>query len=262
MGLATGGLPGVAASGNRTVVAVTTPRGELVWTSWELGEGAGPWTSVPIGGAARFTDVAPAVSFRTAEGGAVVWLAIKDTSDNFIYETLQDPDGQFNGWTRIPGLQTNVSPAATDGNLAIGAPMMVALATPPDDRLRINVFLADQPPEPPPPDYWQDIDPATLTSLAPAAAVVDNGSYIFVATTSLNFGGPNGLVLLNQGDPNTPGEFVGFEGLDMNSNLSPAMASARNRTVIRGGRPQWSDVLRLVGPWWGRTWVDPIRERR
>lgn len=256
MGLETGGLPAAAASGNRTVVVVTTPRG-LVWTSWELGEANPPFTSVQFSGRIRSTNVAPLVSFR---GGAEVWLGIKDASDNFIYETLQDgPDGSFGDWVQIPGLQTNVSPAVTDGNLAVGAPLMVALAAPPDDRLRINIFLGDQPPDPDktPPYYWQDIEPFTLTTLAPAAAVSGfGGKYIFVATTSLNFGGPNNLVMLNQGVPFIPGNFVGFQSMDFYSNLSPAMASANNRTVIVAADPDGA----MSYNWWdlgggGHGWV-------
>jgi hypothetical protein len=254
MGLATGGLPAAAAHGNRTVVVVTTPAGELVWTSWELGDAYSPWIGVPISGPARTTDAAPAVSFRTSASGYSVWLAIKG-ADNFIYETLE-ASGGFVDWSQIPGLQTNVSPAASDGNLAIGIPFVVALAAPPDDRLRINPFLITEPPDPPPPNYWQDIVPYTFTALAPAVALVDHGNYIFVATSSVNFAGPHDLVILNQGNPYNPSAFVGFQQMNFSSNVAPAMASANDRTVIVAVDPDGT----MFYNWWdlgggGHGWV-------
>lgn len=47
MGLTTNGLPAMAAFGNRTIAVVTTPEGDLIWTSWELSS-AGTWARVSI----------------------------------------------------------------------------------------------------------------------------------------------------------------------------------------------------------------------
>jgi hypothetical protein len=257
MSLATGGLPAAAAHENRTVVAVTMPTGQLVSTSWELGEANPPFEPVKIDGPDRLTDVAPAISFRTTLGGYSIWLAIKDSSDGSILETLEIPGGRFSGWTEIPGLRTNVSTAMSDGNLAAGIPMMVALAPPPDYRLHINYLLNDQPPPPPgPPGYWQPIA-LTITSLAPVAALVDGGGYIFLATTSLNFaGGPHGTVMLHQGSPFDRDHFVTNQQMNFNSNVSPAMASANNRTVIVAADP---DGIMFYN-WWdfgggGHGWI-------
>lgn len=234
-----------------------TPDGGLVWTSWELGGENNPWTAVPINGPAQPTDVAPAVSFRTTEGGYSVWLAIRDSGDNQVYETLQQPDGSFNGWTLIPGLETNVSPAASDGNLSIGAPIMVAVARPNDDLTYVNVYLADQPPDSPPPGYWQAIDPAPWTSLAPALAIVgDRGDYMFVATSNLNFSGPNLHLVLTQGNPYTPGQTSGVADMGFATNLAPAMSSANNRTVIVAADPDGA----MFYNWWdlgggGHGWL-------
>jgi hypothetical protein len=134
--------------------------------------------------------------------------------------------------------------------------MMVALAAPPDYRLHINWFLNDQPPPPPgPPGYWQPIAP-TITSLAPAAALVDGGDYIFLATTSFDFAGPASSVLLHQGSPSGRDHFVGNQQMGFSSNVSPAMASANNRTVIVAADP---DGIMFYN-WWdfgagGHGWI-------
>jgi hypothetical protein len=233
------GLPAMAASGNLTVAVIATAEGELAWTSWQLGGGAAPWACVPVNGTARLTDVAPAVSFRTTEGGASVWLAIKDQADGRVYETLQMPDGTFGGWTLIPGMTTQVSPAASDGNLAIGAPVMAVVAAPSDDLTYVNVYLADQPPPQPPAGYWQAVDPSPWTTLAPALAIVgDQGDYMFLATANVDLGGgPDLQLVLTQGNPYTPGNTSAVAGMGFASNLSPAMASASNRTVIVAADP-------------------------
>jgi hypothetical protein len=226
------GLPAAAASGNRTVAVVTTPSGELAWASWQLG-GSGPWTNVRINGPIRRTNVAPVVSFRTTQGGTSVWLAIKDAETNQIFETLQLPDGSFEPWTLIPGLATNVSPAVSDGNLAVGYPIMAALSSPPDGVSYINVDLNDQPSNPPPDGYWRAVSPSPFTSMAPALAIVGNqGSYMFLAATVVSFTSPNSHVVLYQGNPYTPNQLSAISDMGFASNLSPAMAAAHNRTVI------------------------------
>jgi hypothetical protein len=234
---------------------VTVPDGSLFWTSWQLGEGETPWTAVPINGPSRFTDVAPAVSFRTTVGGTSVWMAIKDRTDGQIYETLQQPGGTFLPWTRIPGITTKVAPAVSDGNLAIGYPFMAVLSAPPDGVTYINVFLSDQPPNPPPPGYWGAVNPSPFTSMAPALALVDNGKYMFLAATVISFSGPNSHVVLYQGSPYRPDQLVSSDaGFD--SNVSPAMAAAHNRTVIVAVNPNGA----MSYNWWdfgggGHGWV-------
>ncbi len=246
MGLTTNGLPGMAASGNRTVAVVTTPEGGLVWTSWELGS-AGTWTNVPINGPIKQTDVAPAVSFRTTEGGTSVWLAIKDSKDHQIFGTLHQPDGTFEAWTLIPGALTNVSPAVSDGNLAVGYPIMAVVAAPPDDSTYINVNLLNQPPASPPPGYWNPIIPSLFTAMAPALTIVGNqGSYMFLAVTAVNFEGPNSRIMVNQGNPSTPDQLVGWGPASFDSNLPPAMAAANNRTVIVAVDPNGA----IFYDWW------------
>ncbi|GCE08466.1 hypothetical protein KDAU_57950 [Dictyobacter aurantiacus] len=239
------GLPAMAASGNRTVAVTTTPDGRLVWTSWELGS-SGTWTDVNINGPSRATNVAPAVSFRTTEGGTSVWLAIKDSGNNQIYETLQQPGGNFGAWTLIPGVSTNVSPAVSDGNLAVGYPIMAIVAAPPDDSTYINVDLVDQPISPPPPGYWKAVTPSLFTTMAPALTIVDQGRYMFLAVTAINFESANSRIIINQGNPYTPDQLVGWNSASFDSNLPPAMAAANNRTVIVAVDPSGA----IFYDWW------------
>ena len=62
--------------------------------------------------------------------------------------------------------------------------------------------------------------------------------------------------MLNQGVPFIPGNLVGFQSMDFYSNLSPAMASANNRTVIVAADPDGA----MSYNWWdlgggGHGWV-------
>jgi hypothetical protein len=108
---------------------------------------------------------------------------------------------------------------------------MAVLSAPPDGVTYINVFLTDQPPLPVPPGYWRAVTPTPWTTLAPALAIVDKGGYMFLAATSVNLSGPNLRLMLYQGNPYTPDQLsIGYAGID--TNLSPAMASANDRTVI------------------------------
>jgi hypothetical protein len=175
-----------------------------------------------------------------------VWLAIKDSVDNQIYETLQLPGGSFEPWTLIPGVVTNVSPAVSDGNLAQGIPIMAVIAASPDDSTYININLGDQPSSPPPPGYWQAVNPSLLTAMAPALTIVDQGRYMFLAITASNSEGPNGRVMVNQGDPVLPGNLVGWGSASFNSNLPPTMAAANNRTVILAVDPNGA----IFYDWW------------
>lgn len=257
MSLTTNGLPAMAAFGNRTVTAVTTPDGGLVWTSWELGSNGTPWTSVPISGPAHFTDVAPAVSFIWSgiPGNYEVWMAIKDSGDNQIYKTFQALDGGFAPWTLIPGVFTNVSPAASDGNLAVDIPIIAALATPSDGSTYINVSPADPSP-PSPPGDWKAIIPTPLTTMAPALAIVGSGNYMFLAATVFSFVGPDSRLELYQGNPNTPDQIINIADMSFPSNLPPAMAAANNRTVIVAVDPTGA----IFYNWWdlgggGHGWV-------
>jgi hypothetical protein len=221
--------PGAAASGNRTVVVVTTPTGELEWSSWNLGQAGTPWAPLPVKGQQRFTDSAPAVSFRTSAAGAIVLVAIRDREDGFIYESLLGPDQTLEGWVQIPAIVSSATPALSDGNLSSGIPIMVALSVPPDGQLRINTYLDAQPPAVPPPDYWRATTPPVKSSGAPAAALVNAGRYIFIAANISAGAGPLTLQLI-QGDPYVPKMTV--SNMNFQSGVSPAMASANNRTVI------------------------------
>lgn len=229
-------LPAAAASGNKTVAVIATADGNMLMSSWTLGEAGTPWTRVNVNGSAKYTDttITPAVSFRTTRGGgATLWLAIRSSTEiaGAIYETLQQSDGSFNPWTRIPGLTTNVSLAANDGNGAIGSPIMAALAAPPDGFTYINPFLNDQPPSKPPPDYWRPLKPSPITALSPAISIVDQGKYIFLAVPVINLGGPNNRLILYQGSTLNPNQLTSnYMGFD--TNLSAAMAATHNRTVI------------------------------
>jgi hypothetical protein len=220
-------LPAAAASGNKTVVVIATADGNMLMTSWTLGGAGTPWASVNVSGPVRYTDttITPAVSFS----GAKLWLGIKSSSviAGGIYETLQLPDGSFQPWVRIPGLATDVSLAANDGNGAIGYPIMAALAAPPDRLTYINPFLGDQPP----PGSWRPLDPSPITTLSPAISIVNQGKYMFLAVPVINLGGPNSRLILYQGSTLNPDQLSSsYTGFD--TNLSPAMAAAHNRTVI------------------------------
>lgn len=237
------GLPAMAASGDRVVAVVTAPGdGGMHWTSWELGGAAAPWSWIDVAGGPVLTDTPPAVSFRTTESGTSLWLAVRNKDDGRVYETLQRPDGSFGGWVAIPGVQTNVAPAASDGNLARGAPMLVVLAAPPDEQTYINVYLADQPPVSPPPGYWQAFVPSPWTTRAPAVALVgDNADYLFLATINIE-----SRILLTQGNPYTPDQISAVGPLGFESSLSPGMASANNRTAIVAADPDGA----MFYDWW------------
>jgi hypothetical protein len=172
-------------------------------------------------------------------------------------------NGGFNGWTRIPGMTTNVPPAVNDGNLAIGVPIMAVLAAPKDGQTYINTSLNDQPPTNPPANYWNLVNPSQFTTMAPAISIVSQGKYMYLAATCLNLSGPNSRVMLNQGNPYTPGSLVGWKSMSFDSNLSPAMAAANNRTVIVAANPDGA----LFYDWWDLNgpphgWLplgDPLR---
>jgi hypothetical protein len=246
--------PGAAASGNRTVVVVTTATGELEWSSWNLGEAGTPWAPLQVKGQPIFTDSAPAVSFRTSGTGAILVVAIKDKDSGFLFEALQGADQSLNGWVQIPGIVTTAAPAVSDGNLALGIPTMVALSAPPDGQLRINNYLNDQPPLfPLPADYWRAITPTVKSSGAPAAAVVNEGRYIFIAANVPTDSGPSTLQLV-QGGPFAPEMTV--SDMNFRGSVSPAMASANNRTVIVAT----DNTGEMFYDWWdfggaGHGWV-------
>jgi len=225
-------------------------------TSWELGGKNNPWTTISVEGTARFTDVAPAVSFRTTVGGATVWLGIKEATTGQIFETLQVRSATFLPWTLIPGLVTDLAPVVSDGNLAVGHPTMAAVAK--GGVTAINNYLGDQPQNPPPPNYWLPLRPPPITAFAPAIGIVRGGAagpYMFLAATVIDFAGPNGDIQFFQGSPfSTDNLSIGGGGFE--SNISPAMASAHNRTVIVAVDPNGA----LCYNWWdfgggGHGWV-------
>ena len=237
------------------VVVASTPGdagGELVWTSWELGGGGAPFSRLPIN-QFHATDVAPAVSFRNTEGGSSMWLGVVDAGDGSIFGMLLSLDGSpESSWVKIPGLQTRAAMAV---NTQPSVSTMVALAQPPDDRLRYTTYLNDQPPADPPGDYWRDVTPYALTAFAPAAAAVDEGNYLFIAVTAIDLSEPNGRLMLNQGTLDAQ-SFVGYQPLGFASNIAPAMASAGNRTIVAAADP--NGVISYT--WWdlgsaGQGWT-------
>jgi hypothetical protein len=129
---------------------------------------------------------------------------------------------------------------------------MAAVAT--DGVTSINNFLSDQPPIPPPADYWQPLSPPPITALAPAIGIV-RGPYMFLAATAVSFVGPNNKIVLYQGSP-VATDNLAIGSMNFESNVSPAMASAHDRTVIVAVDPNGA----LFYNWWdfgggGHGWV-------
>lgn len=246
----------MAASGNRVVAVAVGGSGDLVWTSWELGGGGPGWELVPFELGAPVTHVAPAVSFRTTEEGATPWLGVVSSFEGQVFESLQQPDGTFGEFVPVPGPTTQQAASVSDGNLAVGAPVIAVVAAAPDDLTYVNVSLADQPPDVPPPGYWQPVDPSPWTTLAPAIAVVDSGQYMFLVTADVDLGGGRDLQLvLTQVNPFDPGNVSAQGPMGFATRLSAGIASANNRAVVVAADPagvvsyNWWDLGEVGSGW-------------
>jgi hypothetical protein len=215
------------------VAVRATPAGALESCHWNLGGGATPWVPLAAKGDVVLTDSTPAVSFRTSNAGAVAVVTIRDRETGFLFESLLDTGTGLNGWVQIPGMVTNSAPALSDGNLALGYPILVAQSTQPDGQLVINNYLSDQPPVGAPPQYWLPIGPVSQMVGGPAVAIVkqapvkkgqEPAPYIFIVR---NVGATLQMI---QGDAFA--QHITVSDMNFRSGISPALASANNRTVI------------------------------
>jgi len=249
--------PAAAASGNLTVAVRATPDGALESCHWNLGGGATPWAPLAVTGTVLFTDSTPAVSFRTTNAGAIAVVTIKDRNSGFMFESLLDTGTGLRGWVQIPGIVTDSAPALTDGNLALGFPILVAQSNEPNGQLVINNYLSDQPPVDAPPHYWLPIGPVSQMVGGPAAAIVKQAPvkkgqapapYVFIVR---NVGTTLQMI---QGDTLT--QHITVSDMNFRSAISPAMASANNRTVIVAA----DETGEMFTDWWdfgggGHGWV-------
>jgi hypothetical protein len=249
--------PAAAASGNLTVAVRATPAGALEWSQWNLGGGATPWAPLAVSGDVILTDSSPAVSFRTSVSGAIAVVTIRDRETGFLFESLLDPATGLLGWVQIPGIVTNSAPALSDGNLALGYPILVAQSNQPNGQLMINNYLSDQPPVDAPPKYWLPIGPVSPMVGSPAAAIVKQAQvkkgqapvpYIFLVR---NIGTTLQMI---QGDTLT--QHITVSDLNFQSAISPTLASANNRTVIVVA----DETGEMFTDWWdfgggGHGWV-------
>jgi hypothetical protein len=248
--------PAAAASRNLTVAVRATPDGTLESCRWNLGGGATPWAPLAVNGNVVLTDSTPAVSFRTSLGGVIAVVTIVD-GDGRLWESLLDAGDGLLGWVQIPGIFTNSAPVLSDGNLALGFPIVVAQSNAPNGQIVINNYLSDQPPVTAPKNYWLPIGPVSQMVGAPAAAIVKQAQvkkgqapapYIFIVR---NIGATLQMI---QGD--TLAEHITVSDMNFQSAISPVMASANNRTVIVAADKtgeMWTD-------WWdfgggGHGWV-------
>jgi hypothetical protein len=187
MGIASRYAPAMAASGNKTVAVVTGTDGHLAFTWWDLGGGSNGWRAVPDG----LSDAAPAVS-------------LVDGDYFFFYEKGQGNNGlllnqgrlgkSIVGWQGL-GIASNVAPGAG----SIGKRSYV-VATRTDGRLFYDWWDLGGAGR-----GWREIPGGQLSNAQPAAALVDNGNYVFVMAKNTD-----GRLMLNQGKPAPADTWVGW----------------------------------------------------
>jgi hypothetical protein len=231
--------PGAAAFGD-SVMAVATKidksgrgisDGSIFYNWWNYGGGGHGWIELEGGGR---TNAAPAASFvrRGDIGTELDMFAVIKGLDNNVYTNTGGGFGNpFNRWVLLPGLQTNVAPAAAVANSllpVVGANEPIVVAT--DTAGRISYNRRDG-------SGWREPDGDGRTDAAPAAAVVD-GDYAEIAIKGLSDGSGVGGLFLNQG--HLGASFTGWESMNFQTRVAPALTSSGNTIAIVAAAPDGS----------------------
>jgi hypothetical protein len=184
------------------------PQGRVYSNRVVLGQAGQGWLEVP--GDVR-TNAPPAAA--TVRSTPYLFAAIKGP-DGYVWINQGGIGGPYVGWRRTD-FQTDVAPAVASFQDGV-----IFFAKDPQGRIFSNRTVLGTAG-----DGWRELDGAGRTDAPPAAAVVGNVPYVFVAIK-----GPDGYVWINQGGVGGP--YVGWQRTDFQTNVAPAVASFANGVVF------------------------------
>jgi hypothetical protein len=202
--------PAVASTSDGVLFFAKDPDGRIYEQRVVLGQAGQHWRELEGGGR---TDAAPAAAL--CGNAPYVFAAVKGL-DNNVWINQGDLGRPYVGWGTDGRLKTNVAPAvATTPN------GVIFFATRQDGRIFANRVVLGQAGQ-----GWVELEGNGGTDAAPAAALVGNAPYVFVAVK-----GYDGYVYINQGDLGRP--YVGWRSdYAFKTNVAPAVATTPDGVIF------------------------------